>query len=454
MAELRDSIYFGKEDIPSLFKRMLLPTLFGMVFSAMFFITDGIFVGRGVGSNALAAVNFVSPLTLISVGLGLMYGIGSSIVCSIHLASQKLKVARINMTQATVISSLVLVLISSFVLIYPETVLGIFGCDDPNLLALSTEYIRGYGWFMTFNGFIITGGFFVRLNGAPRYAMMCSIVSALLNILLDYVFIFPLGMGIFGAALATGIGTTVGVAMMIIFLLNKKRTVHLVPLKITKKSLALTARNIGYMSKLGISSFLGHFSIAIMIVSGNMVFLRLMGADGVAAYSVIGYISPLVFTLYNAIAQSAQPILSYNFGAGDLGRVRKTLRVAMGTAVVYATVAMILIFIFNPWIISLFIAPGSNAYDLAVDGFPFYAMVLIPCAVNIIAISYFQSVKQATNATIITIMRGYVLMVGCYAVVPRLLGNTGAWLSTPLAETITMCIVILLFVLNARRSRS
>lgn len=450
MQELKDSIDFGKEEIPKLFKKMLLPTLLGMMFSAIFTITDGIFVGQGVGSNALAAVNFVSPLMLISVGMGLMFGIGASIVAAIHLANGKLKLAKINITQASIVSTVILFLFSLWILIFPDTLLSTIGCSE-NLIPLSKEYINGYAWFMVCNSFIMMGGFFIRLNGAPKYAMSCSIVAAVMNIILDYIFIFPCQMGVFGAALATGLGTSVGVVMMIVYLSREQTQIHFTRFKMSKKSLRLTLRNVGYMCKLGASSFLGNISIACMVMCGNIVFLDQMGESGVAAYSVVGYISPLILMLFMAISQSVQPIISYNYGAGNKDRVRKTMRLAVITAVVYSIIPGAIMVFFSEAIASLFMAENDPAFALCSAGLPLHAISLIPVAVNIIAIGYFQSTEQAMNANIITILRGYIFMIGCYLVIPAIWGDTGAWLSTSLAECFTLVVVIIIFIINREK---
>lgn len=450
MEELKDSIDFGKEDIPKLFKRMLFPTLMGMMFSAIFTITDGIFVGQGVGSTALAAVNFVSPLMLVSIGVGLMFGIGASIVASIHLAKGKIKLAKINITQASIASSVILALISGWILLFPDTLLSLIGCAE-GLVPLAKEYINGFAGFMICNSFIMMGGFFVRLNGAPKFAMTCSIVAALLNILLDYIFIFPLQMGVFGAALATGVGTTIGVLMMIFYLSSPKTKVHFARFKMSKKSMRLTLRSVGYMCKLGASSFLENISIVCMVMCGNVVFLTQMGESGVAAYSVVGYISPLILMLFMAISQSVQPIISYNYGAGNADRVRKTIRLAIVTAVVYSVVPGFVMIFFSEGITSLFIAESDPAYALCATGLPLHAASLIPAAVNIISIGYFQSIEQAVNANIITILRGYVFMIGCYMVVPILLGNVGAWLSVSIAECLTLIVVVIIFIHNRNK---
>lgn len=186
---MKDSIDFGTMNIPKLFRKLLIPTVLGMVFSAIFIITDGIFVGKGIGSDALAAVNITAPLFLLNTGVALMFGIGASVVASIHLSHKKIKVARINITQAVIVSSLLLTAYAVFVLCNTEKVALCLGSSE-RLLPLAVEYIYWFMPFLPFSALLSSGMFFVRLDGSPNYAMVCNIIPALINIILDYLFIF------------------------------------------------------------------------------------------------------------------------------------------------------------------------------------------------------------------------------------------------------------------------
>lgn len=444
MKEFKDTIDFGKEDIPSLFRKMLLPTLLGMLFSALFIITDGIFVGWGIGSDALAAINIVAPIFLISTGVGLMFGMGASVVASVHLAAGKVKVARINMTQAIVVSLVLISVLLVSTLVFPQETSYLFGSSDA-LLPMAVSYIYGAIPFLAISTVMQVAGFFVRLSGAPKFAMTASIVGALLNILLDYLFIFVFDMGLIGAGVATGIGTLVGTAMMLIYLSKKSSLLHFVAIKLSKKSMRYTLRNVKYMCNLGFSSLLCEAAIAVMMICGNFMFMRYMGEDGVAAFSIACYFFPIIFMLYNSIAQSAQPIISFNHGLGDGHRVRQAFVVALKSALGIGSTIVVFTLFFSSQIVNLFIETANPVHAIATKGFPLFAIGFIPFAVNMLSIGYYQSVEKSRHSNTITLLRGFLFMILSFLLMPLLLGEVGVWLAVPVSESITLVVVGLIY---------
>ena len=401
---MKDSIDFGSMEIPKLFRKLLIPTVLGMVFSAVFVITDGIFVGQGIGSDALAAVNITAPLFLISTGIGLMFGVGASVVASIHLSQGKLKAARINVTQAVVVSSLFLAVLWGVVCLFAPQVAVWLGSSE-RLLPLAVEYMYWFLPFLVFSALLSSGMFFVRLDGSPNYAMLCNAIPAVVNILLDYVFIFIFKWGMMGAALATSLGYILGAGMIVVYLSRRKNMIYFCRVKLSKKSMRLTWRN---MCHLGASTFLCEAAIACMMFAGNYVFIHYLGEDGVAAFSIACYFFPIIFMVYNAIGQSAQPILSYNFGAGDAMRVRSAFRLALGTAVTCGLVFFALTALFNHQIVAMFI-------------------------------------DRSYPAMMITVLRGFVFMVLCLFGLPLLLKVPGIWLAVPLAEILTFLVIMAIY---------
>jgi len=448
----RDSIDFATMNIPKMFGKLLFPTLLGMLSSATLTIVDGIFVGQGVGSDGLAAVNIVAPLFMITTGIGLMFGIGASIVAAIHLSQNKVKVARINITQSLIVSTAVMLLISTLVMCFRQETGYLFGSSD-SLLPLVLEYMSWIAPFLVFNMIMNMGLFIIRLDGSPVYAMLCNVVPALINLVLCYFFVFQFGWGLKGSAMAYSIGIMAGGAMVIVYTLFFSKTLTLYRLKISRNSLALTARNIGYMVKLGSPALLGELAIAVMMLMGNYVFMGTLGEDGVAAFSVACFCFPVVYMVANAVAQSSQPIISFNFGNGNKKRVNKTMFLSINTAIFFGLTATLLTMYFGNPLVALFLNPNCNAYQIAIQGMPYFAMGFIFFSFNIAGVGYYQSIEMAKRSTIYTLLRGFIFMIICFLTLPPLLGVKGIWLSVPCSEILTATVIICFYIRDVHTSR-
>ena len=236
MYDNRDRIDFAHTNIGKLFASLFFPTLLGMLFSMAFIFTDGIFVGHGIGSHGLAAINLVGPMMMLINGLGMMLGMGASVVAAIHLAHGNVKAARINVTQAFGAGISCSLLMAVLCYVFPHAVLTLLGAEG-TLYPYALEY---YLWFMPtclLNMVSVLGMFVIRLDGSPRYAMMSNILPAIVNGVLDYLFIFPMHMGLVGASLATDIGGLVGTGMVVYYMFYKTKTLKIYRLKMSLTSL-------------------------------------------------------------------------------------------------------------------------------------------------------------------------------------------------------------------------
>lgn len=257
------------------------------------------------------------------------------------------------------------------------------------------------------------------------------LAATIVNIILDYLFIFVFKWGLFSAAIATDIGEFVGAAIMLIYLFRRSRlvTVKFVWLKMSIKSLLLTLRNVGYMVKLGFSVFISEITLLVMIIAGNYVFMDYLGADGVAAYSVICYLFPIIFMVFNATVQSAQPIISYNYGCGQMKRSDNALRLSMTFTLIFALVITALFACFSRNIVSLFIPDtASDAWRYAVTGLPLFATDYLFFGINIIIIGYYTSIERLRRAISLTILRG-ISPVVFFFTLPLLMEVKGIWLA-------------------------
>ena len=352
----RDSIDFGKSRIDPLFNSIFYPTLLSMVFASFFTVADGIFVGQGVGSNALAAINI------------------------------------------------------------------------PGCICIIIQMI---------------GTFVIRLDGSPKFAASLEIFPGLLNIFLDWLFVFPMQMGIAGSGIASSISCAAAAGMVIWYMFFRSKTVKIFRLKLSLTSFYLTARNVGYMVRSGFSSMLGELAMSTMLLTGNYVFIRELGEDGVAAFSVACYLYPIVFMINNSVAESAQPIISFNHGAGNRYRVRRAFRVSLSTATICGVLATTFLTLLAKPLVGLFLQAGTNAYEVAIAGLPLFSYSAIFFAMNVAIIGYYQSTEQNMRATLCMLFRGLIFLVPAFITMPMFISPQGMWLAVPVTECMTLGVILL-----------
>lgn len=453
MMDGRDSIDFGNGQIPQLFRQIFIPTLLGMVCMSVMTVIDGAFIGHGVNSDGLAAVNIFCPLWLTMSGIGLMFGIGSSVVASIHLSQNNEKAANINVTQAFLAGTIVSLIVWMIAEIWKEPVACFLGASDRLL-----PYVLDYQKWLSRSFIAIflqsVGLMIIRLDGSPKYAMFCSSIPSIVNVILDYVFLYILHQGLEGVSFATAIGCWTGALMVIFYFLFLKKTIHLYRLKASLTSLKLTIRNLGYQMKLGFSAMLGDASIAVLMFVGNYVFLKYLHEDGVAAFSVACYIFPFIFMTGNAIAQSAQPIVSYNHGAGAPDRVKEAFHVSIKTCILLGIVVVLGIDLFVKHVVGLFLGYECNAAHIASAGIPWLSICFIPYLLNVVMIGYYQSTERAKPATVLAVLRGFGLMIPCFLILPLFIGNLGMWLAMPLSEIITLTVSVCILVWSKKKQQA
>lgn len=445
----RDAIDFGREPVGQLFKKMFLPTLIAMVSMVVLNITDGAFIGHGVGSDALAAVNIISPLFMVSGGIGMMFGIGGSVVASIHLSHGKVKAANINITQSLIGAAFISLLLSVVLLTHLRETCLLFGASDA-LVPLASSYMV---WIAALMPLIVISGvgvFIMRLDGSPKLAMCFEVGSVILNVIGDWLLIFPMKMGIAGAAMATSISFALSGVATAVYLLFFSKTLHIYKLKLSVKSFMLTLRNLIYQIRLGGSAFLGEVAISFVIIVGNCQFMRYLGEDGVAAYSVGCYLLPIAFMFGNAIVQSAQPIISFAYGAGDRKRIFQAMRVALLCAVLTGMLGYAFIALGDNWVSTTFLPAGCPAWHLCRAGLPLFGISFLFVILNLVLIGYYQSTERALPATVFTFLRGLIFMLPAFLLIPEFYGIKGLWLAQAVSEMATLSCVSVVILWHRR----
>lgn len=432
------------DNISVLFKKYFIPTLLGMLSMSAVTAIDGVFVGHGIGSDGIAAVNICIPLLMIFTGIGLMAGIGSSVISSIYLSKGKIKAARLNVTQSVFFSTLAAVVPSAFMMLFLEETAYFLGCSE-YLLPMVKEYLVWFIPSLTFQMWLSVSLFIIRLDGAPRLAMWFNVSAALITTVLGGIFIFPLQMGLTGAALAPTMGLFAGGGASLYYLVYRAKILKLYPLKLGIRGFGLFVSSIFEQCRIGFSALLGETTMAVLMFAGNHIFLQYLGDDGVGAFGVACYYMPFVFMIGNAIAQSAQPIISYNYGLGQHGRVAGTEKLALMTAVVCGSVVGFIFIVFPEFLVGLFLKTDNPAAGLAISGFPYFALGFVCFVLNLTVIGYFQSIEKTRPAAFFALLRGFVFLIPAFIYMPQILGEKGIWLAMPVSEILTALAGVLFF---------
>lgn len=435
---------YAHEKIGHLFRKIFFPTLWGMIFNALITIIDGVFVGQGVGPDGIAAVNIIAPVYMVCTGIGLMLGIGASVTAGMALAEGAGRKANAIVSQAFISASAVMLICMIAGLCFPERVALLMG-SSRYLLPYTTDYLRWILPAALFISWSSIGMMVIRLDGSPKYAMLINIIPAVLNIIGDYILIFPLGMGVKGAAIATMGSIAVGGVMALAYF----RFSYIIKLKF---DLSDIWRHLQRVTAIGSSAFVTEIAMSVMMLTGNYIFMRDFGDTGVAAYSIACYLFPLIFMMSNAVAQSAQPIISYNVGIRQPERVMEAFRMSRRIAFYCGLVIFAGISLGSKWIVNLFIPLDSPAGMLAAGGLPMFSACAVFFSLNIAYIGFCQSLGRASLAMAYTLLRGIVILVPLFFLMPSLVPGWGIWGAIPLSEILTFLIILLPLKASAPQS--
>lgn len=417
------------------FTKYVLQSVAGMVGISVYILADTFFISLYSGADGLAVLNLILPVFGLVYAIGAMIGIGSA--TRYRISKAKGEPVDFYFTQSvlcSVLCSIPFILIGIFL---PEKLLRLLG-GDAALTALGKDYLRiiliASPFFMT--NYTFTA--FTRNDHAPATAMLGSIAGSLFNIVFDYVFMFPMGLGMNGAALATAVCPAVTMSVCCMHLFGKNNHVEF---GFHRPSL----RHLFSCFQLGISAFVGEISSAVTTIVFNMLILSLAGNIGVAAYGVIANISIVAMSIFNGLAQGAQPLISEYSGKGDTSHVKKLLRWSLLTGLATEIIIVGIIFLATGPLISIFNSEQSaELARYADDGIRLYFLGYLVAGINIVLVAYFSAVDKPRPAITGSLLRGVVAIIFFAILLSALFGMTGIWLSFPCAEVLTFAVVLVL----------
>lgn len=399
----------------------------GMLGISCYILADTFFVSKGLGAEGLAALNIALPIFNFIRGIGLMMGIGGATKYSIlkgQRENQKANKVFSIMAITVVLISVLIVLAGVF---FSENITYALGADE-NVFDMTNSYLRVICIFAPFFMMNDTLICFVRNDRNPNLPMVAMVLGSLANILLDYIFIFPLGMGIFGAALATGMAPAIGMVIISLHWIKFDNELRLIKVRIETSAIKNAV-------SLGFPSFVTEVSSGIVILVFNMIILKLQGNTGVAAYGVIANISLVVISIYTGIAQGIQPIMSRAFGKEDMDNVKRVFKYAAITVAAVSVLIYLNVFVFSEGITQIFNSENNaELQKIAVRGLKIYFTAILFAGFNISLAMLFTSTQRAFPAHVISVMRGLVIIVPMVFLLSGIFGLDGVWMSFPITE--------------------
>ena len=427
-----------KDNILRDFAKYVSLNVISMIGLSLYILADTFFIANGVGSIGLTALNIVLPLWSLISGFGLMIGIGAGISYSIKRGKNNKKGANKVFTHAMLFGLAIGVILTIIGFVFSYDIVVILGADEI-VAPLASEYLKtllSFSCVFIVNNIVTT---FVRNDNDPNLAMIAMILGSLSNVVLDYIFIYPFKLGMFGAALATGTTPILSLIILSLHFIRKKNN-----FKLIKCEFSFTY--IKRIISLGVPSFITEFSSGVIILLFNFTILRISNNTGVAAYGIIANLALIVVSIFTGIAQGIQPIISKSYGEGKSKDIKSIFKYGLITSIVLGIGCYLIGLSFSEEIVNLFNSEGDKLLlVMAVEGINIYFAAFIIMGVNIVITSFFASINKPKESFVISMMRGLVIVIPLILVLPNIFDMTGVWLTIPLAEAITILIIIKLY---------
>ncbi len=415
--------------------RFALPNIIMMVFLSLYTIVDGIFISRFVGTLALSAVNMSYPINSVELAIGIMLGTGGSAVIARRMGEGKTARAREDFTCITAVSLGIGVVFALMGNVCLDPLLRLLG-TSPAQFALCRSYTRVLLWFAP--ALFLQTAFQVLFvtAGKPVLGLWVTVAGGVANMLLDWLLMGPVGMGVTGAAVATGIGYCIPAAAGVWFFSRKRD----VPLYFTafrpdRKMLLQACWN-------GSSEMVSNVANAVTTFLFNLIFLAYWQEDGVAAITIVMYVQFVFTAVFFGFSMGVAPVISYQYGAQNTEQLRRICRFCISFTLLCSLAMYLLSRALIGPCLAVFTDAESRVYAITMEGFPLYALCFLLMGISIFASALFTALSNGTVSAAISFARTLVFLVGTLLLMPRLWGQWGIWLAVPAAELLGVLVSV------------
>lgn len=419
----------------------VLPSIIMTIFTNSYSIVDGLFISRFVSSNALAAVNIVTPMFATVCSTAIMFATGGSATISKMMGEDKNEEAKGHFT-AIIICNFVLILIMLFIAYFSvKPLLYFMGADD-------LIYNDAYNYFINFILFFpavmlhVIFQIFFMTAGKPKISLLLTLIGGVINIIGDYIFIVLLSIGTKGAAIASGLGYAIpGLIGLCVFLFNRKLTIYFVKPIFNFKLILKSISN-------GLSEMVTYISMAITILGFNILLMKYIGADGVAAITAILYTRMFMDAVYVGYMTAVSPIVGYKYGMGDHEQQKFIFKSSLCFIGFVSIIIFILTTIGSDYVMRIFFSKGTSVFIVAKNGFIIFAFSYLFSGINIFTSAYFTALSNGKISATISILRTFVFVIASFLILPKVFYVDGIWLAIPVAESLAFIVSIRMLFTN------
>ncbi|EGC84383.1 MATE family efflux transporter [Anaerococcus hydrogenalis] len=428
------------------FSKYVFLNIFGQIAFSCYTLMDTYFVSVKLGADGLAALNIAFPIFCLLNGLGLMYGIGGGIKYAICKSRNSEKRANRIFTSALLLALVTGIIFFIIGLSFSEKLVIFLGADN-NIFDITNTYLKVMLLFAP--AFLLNNIMqaFVRNDKNPRLSMIAMIIGSISNVILDYIFIFPLDMGIFGAIFATGLAPIISMLIIMPYILKRKNGFHFIKMKVDVESI------LEIISK-GFTAFITEATSGIVMFVFNLLILGISGNLGLEAFGIISVISLVVIAIYTGLSQGIQPIISHYYGKNDKEKVEKIFKYGLLTQMFISLIIYITIYFGRDLFASFYNEEGNIILQrYASEGLVLYFLACPFIGINIVTSTFFASTEKVKLSQIISLSRGAIVLVPVAILMAKSFKLNGVWLSYPISEILVSLISLFLIWKNLIKNK-
>lgn len=424
--------------------KFTLPTIAMMIFTSIYGVVDGVFVSNCVGSDAFAAVNLIMPIIMILGSVGFMIGTGGSAIVSKTLGEGKKEKANEYFSMLVYLCVVSGVILSVIGIIFTGPIAVLLGAKG----SIAKDCVTyGRTVFFMLTGLFLQNAFqsFLVVAEKPKLGLFVTLLAGFTNMFLDFLFVYVLRFGVFGAALATGISQFVGSVIPIIYFAGGKNNVlKLTKCRFNKDIIIKTCIN-------GSSEMVTNMSMSLVNILYNMQLMKYIGTNGVVAYGIIMYMGFIFVGTYMGYAVGSAPVISYHYGAGNKDELKNLFKRSLTIIIVSSVVMTLIAEIIAGYLAGIFVSYDNNLLELTTEAIRIYAVSYLISGVNIFASSFFTALNNGVVSAVISFMRMFVFQIVMILLLPVVLGISGIWTAVIAAEVLSVVISVMFLVKNRKK---